>query len=47
MATQTTTMKTNLNYLLAKGILNEMLENKMISLEEYEKIDKLNKQSFA
>lgn len=47
MTTQTTTAKTNLSYLIAKGILNEMLENKMISLEEYEKIDKLNKQSFA
>ena len=47
MVAQTTTKKTNLNYLIAKGILNEMLESKMISLEEYEKIDKLNKQSFA
>ncbi len=41
------TAQTNLNYLLAKGILNDLLENKVISIEEYEKIDKLNKLSFA
>ena len=41
-----TQTQSNLNYLLAKGILN-LLENKVISLEEYEKIDKLNKQSFV
>ena len=42
-----TQIQSNLNYLLAKGILNNLLENKVISLEEYEKIDKLNKQSFV
>lgn len=42
-----TQTQSNLNYLLAKGILNNLLENKVISLEEYEKIDKLNKQSFV
>lgn len=41
------TTNNNINYLIAKGILNELLENKVISLEEYEKIDKLNKLSFA
>jgi len=42
-----TTTNTNINYLVAKGILNELLENKVISLEEYDKIDKLNKLSFV
>ena len=45
--TKTKTIKNNLNYQLAKGILNELLEKKLISLEEYEKIDKLNKASFV
>ena len=37
----------NLNYRLAKGILDMLLENKVITLEEYEEIDKRNKLSFA
>lgn len=41
------TTNNNINYLISKGILNELLESKVITLEEYEKIDKLNKLSFA
>lgn len=37
----------NLNYRLAKGILDMLLENRIISLEEYEEIDKKNKLSFS
>ena len=44
--TKTNTIKNNLNYQLAKGILKEKKKKKLISLEEYEKIDKLNKVSF-
>lgn len=37
----------NLNYKVAKGILDMLLEKKVITLEEYEEIDKKNKLSFA
>ena len=37
----------NLNYRIAKGILDMLLEKKVITLEEYEEIDKKNKLSFA
>jgi predicted transcriptional regulator len=40
-------LNNNLNYRLAKGILDMLLENKVITLEEYEEIDKRNKLSFA
>lgn len=40
-------IKANISYLTARGILNDMLDNKLITFEEYEKIDKLNKISFA
>ena len=40
-------LNNNLNYRLAKGILDMLLENKVITLEEYEEIDKKNKLSFA
>ncbi len=37
----------NLNYKLSKGILDMLLENRVITLKEYEEIDKKNKLSFA
>ena len=37
----------NLNYKLSKGILDILLENRVITLKEYEEIDKKNKLSFA
>jgi predicted transcriptional regulator len=37
----------NINYKLAKGILDMLLENRIITLTEYEEIDKKNKLSFA
>ena len=37
----------NLNYKLSKGILDILLENRVITLKEYEEIDKINKLSFA
>ena len=37
----------NLNYKLSKGILDMLLENRVITLKEYEEIDKINKLSFA
>jgi len=40
-------LNNNLNYRLAKGILDMLLEKKVITLEEYEEIDKRNKLSFA
>lgn len=40
-------LNNNLNYRLAKGIIDMLLENKVITLEEYEEIDKRNKLSFA
>ena len=40
-------LNNNLNYRLAKGILDMLLENKVITLEEYEEIDKRNKLSFS
>lgn len=40
-------MKSNSNYQLSKGILDILLKKRVITLEEYEKIDKKNKLSFA
>ena len=40
-------IKNNPNYLMSKGILDILLKNRVITLEEYEKIDKKNKLSFA
>ncbi len=40
-------IKSNPNYLISKGILDILLKNRVITLEEYEKIDKKNKLSFA
>ena len=37
----------NLNYKLSKGILDMLVENRVITLKEYEEIDKKNKLSFA
>ena len=37
----------NLNYKLSKGILDMLLENRVITLKEYEEKDKKNKLSFA
>ena len=37
----------NLNYKLSKGIFDMLLENRVITLKEYEEIDKKNKLSFA
>lgn len=40
-------INSNINYRLAKGILDMLLENRIITLTEYEEIDKKNKLSFA
>ena len=40
-------IKNNPNYLISKGILDILLKNRVITLEEYEKIDRKNKLSFA
>ena len=40
-------IKNNPNYLISKGILDILFKNRIITLEEYEKIDRKNKLSFA
>lgn len=40
-------INSNLNYKVAKGILDMLLQNRVITLKEYEEIDKKNKLSFA
>ena len=40
-------IKNNPNYLISNGILDILLKNRVITLEEYEKIDRKNKLSFA
>lgn len=40
-------IKNNPNYLLSKGILDILLQKRIITLEEYVEIDKKNKLSFA
>ena len=40
-------IKNKPNYLFSKGILDILLKNRIITLEEYEKIDRKNKLSFA
>lgn len=40
-------INSNLNYKVAIGILDMLLQNRVITLKEYEEIDKKNKLSFA